>query len=218
MKRISVAVLGALVLGPVSQGAIVNLRFTGQANFVGANIAPGMQVGDAFTFDVSYDTDAPNISFNPATEGSYASISANAIIQTTGDGPFAITWDNPGIQIENPGSYQRISFGTVSSSPPSFDETFEGKSLTNAVVSLFTDSTTPIDGVSLPTSLNISDFSTNPSSTGMYLYFNPGASADFVRFSISDITVVPEPSTYAFFTGALILGLCALTHQRRRKN
>lgn len=198
----------------MAQGAITTLQFSGSANFIGSNLTPDMQVGDPYIFNVTYDTAAPNTHFNPGTSGSYVSISASATIQTSGSGPFTVTWENPGIQVEDPGSYQRITFNTEANSAPVYDETFDGYALTSASVSMFTDTASPYDG-SLPDSLSVGDFSSNPSSTGMYLYFEPGTTDGFARFSIDTITVIPEPSTIALITGLLAIGGCLGMRRRR---
>jgi len=189
--------------------AILTFTFTGEANYVG-NLSPAFQIGDAMEFTVSYDTDTPNTGFGSAV---YEAISAQAIVYGTG-GTWTATWNNPEVQIETQPSYQRISF---QSSPPSFTaDPVDGQTLLNGDLRMFSDQTPlPLANDNLPTSYDLSQWSSSASSTGLFLYFNPGGGSDFARFSLTDVQQVPEPSTYATLLGLLVVCVVALRRRRR---
>ncbi|MGE9293272.1 MAG: hypothetical protein ACQKBW_06645 [Puniceicoccales bacterium] len=208
MKRILclIAIVSCAIAS--TQAALITYTFTGAANVVGSNLQPDLQVGDTYTLTAIVDGDATNEAF-VGTEGLYAAQSITATVATSGVGSFVVNFGNPYIQIENPGSYQRLSF---ISSPPSFSASLGDNDLFNSTLTLFSTGT-PISGVSLPTSLNLADFSSNTSSTNWQIYFDSGVAADNARFNVGTASAaIPEPEVAL---PVALLGIAAILYRRR---
>lgn len=107
--------------------------------------------------------------------------------------------------IENTPGYDRFEVSNTSSSNPGGS----GETPISWLLTMYTEGTATFTSTALPTMLDLTDWSTNPSSTRFHLYFiGPGATYD-VRFGIAAIntpSAIPEPSTYAAIAGLLALG------------
>lgn len=214
-----------------AHASVVTLEFTGAANYVGS-LAPYFEVGNPITFTAVYDTDTvPNThSEFPfyQTTSRFELIDLYYTIEGTGgtwtgvySDPMAtiLTYVNPGFPDNAGQNYQRITFERSWESPiPGVSNPLvDGRELSNPSLTFFTDisivSPLPLSPTELPATFGLADWSTNPSSSGAFFYFIPGQFDDFMRFSITDVTVIPEPSSYALLFSALIIGLVLL---RRR--
>ena len=212
LRGIAAAFWGVTLAATSATAEVVSLRFTGTTNAVDASLKPYFSVGDPFTYTLSYDT---------ATIGTYAgddsrsftAISAVFSVEATGG-----SWSTlgPTIQIDDNPSYSRfnVEVGSGLSNP-----TANGKSAFNVQLGLYSDDINMITGLALPSDVTLAGWSTSPSSSGVFTYWENGTGPYFMRFSftsVEKISAVPEPSTSALLLGLCALGRLAGKRQRRR--
>lgn len=210
-----------------SQAAFTTLRFSGEVDVVGSNLSPYFQVGDDYTFNVTFDTNAPNIkdSVTYLVDSYYNGETALLSINATG-GPFDVAVTNPRFQPENGPGFDRYSifFNAQAFAPQGIPATTFSvansnlgstidNSLFNPQLSLFDPNGTALSSLDLPATLDRSDWSALGSQSNINMFFNSGTSNDQLRLNVADITTVPEPSS-GLLTG---LGGLALLMRRRRQ-
>lgn len=199
-----------------ARAQIVTFEFTGTANYVGSSLSPYFQTGDPYTLTLSYDTTAPNI--GSGNYGYYSLLSGSMIINASGGIWSAdLNGDNNGqVQIENQFSYDRFQIQHSNFSQPEV----AGETAVSWLLTMYTEATDTFGSTALPTTLDLSDWSTNPSSTRFHIYFDGLGSTYDVRFSVAAIntpSAIPEPSTYAAIVGLLALG-GVIWHRRRQRS
>lgn len=217
MKKLSLCLaLGLLVAAKSATAVNLTLEFLGSANFAG-NLAPYFQVGDPIRFEVTYDTAAAPIG-GSETSSFFNAQSISFTINGSG-GDWTASYTSPGIQVEHFPTYQRITFSSDGLSiPPGINNPIiNGRELSIGTLTFYTDTTIsnplPLNVGALPSTFTRSQWSVNPSSSGAFFYFSPGGGQDFMRYSITEVNVIPEPSTYAF-VGAGVVALYLLARRR----
>jgi hypothetical protein len=208
-------IVGAITIATLALAAAaqtVTLRFSGTANFVGAPLTSSFAFGNPYTFTLSYNPTAVG-SYSGDTSRTFQAISASFTVQGTG-GSWTSFLTDPRIQITD-GSYDEISitsWGTYTNA------TVGGRTLGSVNFRLYSNAPGPLNTFSsLPSDITLGGWSTAPSSTGFFTYWNPGGGSDFMRFSVTSVenlSAIPEPSTYALLGGLAALGVVIY---RRRK-
>jgi hypothetical protein len=217
-----VALAAALVLtGATAKAEILTFRFSGTANAVGTPLQTYFSVGNPFTFTLSYDTAATG-TYSGDYSRTFSAISAVLQVAATG-GTWTTTFTNPEIQLEDWPGYDKL---TVTAGFPPFtsEERFlnnavGGQTLSTADFRLYSEIPGTVENFTmLPTGFNLADWSSNPSSSGVFTYWEPGTGTYFMRFSVSGVeslSAVPEPSTYALIGGGIALTVVLLRRIRR---
>lgn len=203
--------LSLFLIVSLGRAEIRTFEFSGEANFVG-NLTPEFQIGDVAVFSVTYDTAAAPTSVVDK-ETFYDAIAMSATVEGT-SGPWTVIWDNPAISIFNDPAFQSINFY---GSPPVFTAPpVDGQTLSIADVRLFSDNMPlPLENSDLPTDYTRTDWSSNPSSVGLFLFFQPGGAQDFARFSIVDMELVEVPEPHATPILLALLMACVAVKRRR---
>ena len=202
------------VLGAATASAQVTLRFSGTANVVLSPLTDTFTVGNPFTFTVTYD---------PGATGTYSGDfsrtfnATSAVLSVTRNGGVVWTTNflSPTIQVEKTATYDRIYFyGNGGFS----DDAENGRTLTSADLRIYSDTTRPLASfTALPTDIVRSQWSTGPSQSGLFTYWDMGGT--LVRFGIStveNLSAIPEPSTYAALVGVVALAGAAWRRARTR--
>ncbi len=185
----------------------VTLQFSGTANSVGAPLTGYFSVTNPYTFTLSYDPAAVG-SYSGDTSRTFAAISASLTVQATG-GTWTSAFIDPQIQITD-GAFDEIYiYGQGGHTNTSVG----GQTLSFATFRLYSAAPGPLSTfLSLPADITLAGWSTAPSSSGVFTYWNPGTAGYFMRFSHSDVqnlSAIPEPSTYAALAGLASLALVA---------
>lgn len=185
LPRQLAAVACFALLALTTRAEIVSFEFTGTANSVGSSLSPYFQVGDPYTLTLSYDTTTPNASSVPTT-GTYKLISASMVVEASGG-----TWsadlnggDGGQLQIENQGSYDRFEVLHTGFSNPNV----AGQTASTWTLTMYTETTDTFTSTALPSSLDLGNWSTNPSSTRFHIYFEGLGSSFDVRFGVAKIS------------------------------
>jgi len=186
MKRYSIYYLFFwLFCGSASASAeVLDFTFSGQIFRVGSDLGTQVQSGDAYTFSVSYDSEAP-LDSNVPTSGSYPAISMELEISTS-TGPLRVVFDSPRIELESQSTYQRVTFASAG-----LTDSFKlnGRELFNPLVTMFSsEDPLPHDGLGLPTTFNRADYSSNSSSSQLSLAFGDGFSEELIKGDIDSIS------------------------------
>jgi hypothetical protein len=207
--------LPLLALGAAVASAQVTLRFSGTANLVLSPLTDTFTVGNPITLTVSY---------NPAAAGNYSGEfsrtfdATSAVLSVTRNGGVVWTTDflSPTIQVEDTGSFDRITFTAGAGNYSDASE--NGRTLTNASLSLYAAAPGPLATfTALPTDIVRSQWSTLPSQSGLYTYWD--LSGTLVRFGVStveNLSAIPEPSTTAALIGTVALAGAAWRRSRVR--
>lgn len=220
IKIASVFLVGKCVLVglagmTVAQAEVVNLRFSGTANLVGAPLQSYFTVGNAFTYTVSYDTAAVG-SFSGDFSRTFPALSAVLEVDASG-GTWVTSATNPTIRLVDSATENRIFIGADFGADSNRE--VGGNTLDILQFTLYSDAPGPLESFSvLPASIDLSQWSSNPSSSGVFTYWDPGISGYFMRFSVTEVenlSVVPEPATFATLCGLGALGY-ALSRRRTR--
>jgi hypothetical protein len=207
--------LALLSLGAAAASAQVTLRFSGTANMVLSPLTDTFTVGNPFTLTVTY---------NPGPAGTYSGDfsrtfnATSAVLSVTRNGGVVWTTDflSPTIQVEDNGTIDRITF-TAGAGVYS-DAAENGRTLTNASLSLSAAAPGPLATfTALPTDIVRSQWSTLPSQSGLYTYWD--LSGTLVRFGVNtveNLSAIPEPSTTAALIGTAALAGAAWRRSRVR--
>ncbi|MGJ3241846.1 MAG: hypothetical protein ACFE0O_02645 [Opitutales bacterium] len=103
----------AIALFGISSASAITLSFTfsGEIFSVGSDLGSQVQVGDSYTFDIVYDSEAPLTSNVPAF-GNYPAISADLEIATS-TGPYTMGFGAPRIEMQDQTGFQKINFSNL---------------------------------------------------------------------------------------------------------
>lgn len=190
-----------------------SFTFSGEIFSVGSDLGSQVQVGDSYTFDIVYDSEAPITSF-VSTFGNYPAISADLEISTS-TVPYTMGFDAPRIEMQDQSSFQRITFsnfGTLSA------DDLNGRTPLNPILTLFSSqSPLPHNGLDLPTSFDLNDYSSNSSSSQLSLAFGDGLATELIKGSVDEVALnpIPEPGLAGLVLG---MGGFALALRLRNRN
>jgi len=200
-----------------AHASLLQATFTGQLFQVGSDINTGpLAIGDSYTYTFVYDSASTALS-QYSSGATYPVISGMLTIDTT-SGPWVLTNNNPDYQIQDFSSGQRITFSSFSVATPG---TINGRLATLAGITMWSDnSPKPISSLAMPTvALDRNDWSTNPSSSQLFMSFGGGLGSEQVRGSVltAEVTPVPEPAYFGLGAGVLALVFALRRRHKVRK-
>ena len=174
--------------------SVLDFTFTGQLYLVGPDLGSEVQIGDTYSFRITYDAEAPLESFVP-TSGSYPALSATLKINTSA-GTLEVELDATRIELQSQSGFQRITF-TQQGVVDSFE--LNGRALFNPQLTMFSDQNPlPHDGLVLPTSFDRADYNSSRSSSQLSLAFGTGFGRELIKGTVDAVNVtgpeVPDPA------------------------
>ncbi len=207
-RRLLTLTFLAALLPALALAQAVTLQFSGTANFVGTPLTGYFSVGNPYSFTLSYDPAAVG-SYSGDTSRTFAALSASLTVQATG-GTWTSAFVDPQIQITDGSSFDEIYIYAMGGHT---NTSVGGQNLSMATFRLYSASPGPLSTfLSLPADITLAGWSTAPSSSGAFTYWDPGSAGYFMRFSLAEVqnlSAIPEPSTYAALAGLAALGFVA---------
>jgi hypothetical protein len=228
MRSLALVLVGIFCSTPAF-AEVVTYEYTGVINnlreYVGSNsravvsssvVAGGVRVGDEFHGSFSYDTSIAQTSGTGDTaiySQGWTPGPAPAVTPTSltfdknGSSAASSSWSSvPSVYLQNTNSFDYLSFSTFLNSPGSL------------ISFTFSDANgTKLDSLAIPSTIELDGWW---SARMNALWFNPGGdrmlNMDGMLTSLTKVSPVPEPESYAMFLAGLALVSAAVARKRKQ--
>ncbi len=217
--KLSILAAALSLVGGAAQSSTLTFNFTGVVNSVDSQLSSSFAVGDQITGSYTFDTNAPDTDPADPTVGLYNSSLAYSVtagsFTSTGTGVVFNIFDNLVLAPNRLRDQYRVVLGTAGPS-------VNGLNYIGFSLDLLTTSSNPMSltGNALPSAPPIiGDFAINndfPISNQLRFYFftGPDSTPAYVIGSLTTLTDVPEPSTWAM----MLLGFAGIGIVAYRRN